>query len=429
MKYPTDGKHISTKQMEAKAREVFNGGFLDTFAKYKKNGWRVGNVFDTLTDYLLRFPDAESSPGKVVELAWSQWKSPNVQNSMCWYDDYGWWGIASAKAYLDEYTSIFSEHRSDFQNLAVECWNVMHCGKPDKPYSYKGGPNVWENRDEGSVPGYFTNPDTWAKPRFPKGVWQYEMFKDKRLKPQECSFINPTDPKTCEPNKLGAFQLTVMNGLYFVLALRLGALGKGAENAFEDERQFLQQWFFDPTQADDQLLWHLADGTSVLVRERVSTYAQLNNQFPPVQDYDPRAAWCGDQGLVLGGLLDYLQVHPSDPDAQSLPGKIVSGVFSELADGQKVVQPMTPAMQGKDDEDYDCGSGVFWRYLLGGFRQNAALRTEVLKLVAADPENNAIYKSAAAAFNGNSPGDELFKDFNILAALTAAIEILKEAGE
>jgi hypothetical protein len=428
MKYPIDGKLITTKEMEVKAREVFNGGLLDTFAKYKKNGWRVGNVFDTLTDYLLRFPDAEPSPGKVVELALSQWKSPNVQGSMCWYDDYGWWGIASAKAFLDEYASIFRSHRSEFQDLATECWDVMHSGKPPKD-RYRGGPNVWDNRDEGSVHGYFTTPDAWAQPRFPKGVWQYEMFKDKRPKPPECSFINPTDPKTCVPNKLGAFQLTVMNGLYFVLALRLRALGNGAEEAVKDEREFLQHWFFDPTQTDDRLLWHLADGNSVLVRERVSTYAELNNEFPRVQDYDPQAAWCGDQGLVLGGLLDYLQVDPSDPDAQSLPGKIMNGVFSELVDDQKVVQPMTPVMQGKDDEDYDCGSGVFWRYLLRGFRQNAALRTGVLKLVAADPENNAIYKSAAAAFNGNSPGDELFKDFNTLATLTAAIEILKEAGE
>lgn len=428
MKYPIDSKHITTKEMEAKAREIFNGGFLNTFATYKKNGWRVGNVFDTLTDFLFCFPDAESTPGMVAGLAWSQWNSPNVQNSMCWYDDFGWWGIASAKAFLDEYASIFTGHRSEFQDLAGKCWDVMHSGKPPGKYSYRGGPNVWENRDEGSVPGYFTQPDTWATPRFAKGVWQYEMFKDQRPKP-ECSFVNPTDPANCVPNKLGAFQLTVMNGLYFLLALRLRATGKGAENAFKDEREFLQNWFFVPTQPDNRLLWQLADG--VLVRERVSTYARPIDkaEFPLVQDYRSNAAWCGDQGLLLGGLLDYLQVDPSDRDAQSLPAEIMKGVFLELVDAQKVVQPMTPVMRGKDDEDYDCGSGVFWRYLLGGFRQNAALRAEVLKLVAADPQNNAIYKSAAAAFNGNSPGDELFKDFNILATLTAAIEILKEAGE
>jgi hypothetical protein len=428
MKNPIGSGRITTEEMEIKARDILKGGFLDTFATYSENGWRVGNVFDTLIDFLFHFPGADPSPGKVAELALAQWKSPNVQNSMCWYDDYGWWGIASAKAFLDEYASIFRGLRSEFQDLAVECWNVMHTGKPDKPYSYKGGPNVWENRDEGSERGYFSKPGSWAVPRFPKGVWQYDLFKDERSKPGECSYTNPSDPKTCSP-KLGAFQLTVMNGLYFVLALRLRAVGQGAEKAFEDERQFLQNWFDYPTMADHKLLWNFADG--VLVRERVSTYGRPleSVDFPMVQDYDPEAAWCGDQGLILGGMLDYLQVHPSDPDAQSLPGKIVTGVFSTLVDDEKVVLPMTQVMRGKDDKDYDCGSGVFWRYLLGGFRQNAALRTQVLKLVAADPENNAIYKSAVAAFNGKSPGDVLFKDFNALATLTAAIEILKEAGE
>src|SRR5437016_2784829 len=87
----------------------------------------------------------------------------------------------------------------------------------------------------------------------------------------------------------------------------------------------------------------------------------------------------------------------------------MNGVFSQMVNDQKVVQPMTDAMNGIDDEDYDCGSGVFWRYLLGGFRQNDALRKAVLSYVAAYPENNAIYKSAEDAYNGNSPGDELFK--------------------
>jgi hypothetical protein len=384
MKYPIE-KYI-TKLND----EVF-GRLLGTFATYKKNGWRVGNVFDTLTDYLFSFP--EKSPG-VAQLALSRWKSPDIQTSMCWYDDYGWWGIASAKAFLDEYASIFGSDRSEFQDLAKQCWEVMHSGKPQKVYTYRGAPNVWENRNPAS--GYFDEPDkpeTWAKPRFTGGVWQYEMFKDKRPT-GECSYTNPSDPYRCKI-KLGAFQLTVMNGLYFVLALRLRASGKGTEQAFEGEREFLQHWFVDPTMKDRRLLWELT-GDGVLVRERVSTYAgtdplRSDNVFPLVQGYNKEAAWCGDQGLILGGLLDYLQVHSSDQDAQSLPGQIMSGVFSRMVNGQKVVQPMTDVMRGIDDDDYNCGSGVFWRYLLGGFRQNAAFRSEVLNLVAADPENNAIY--------------------------------------
>ncbi len=428
MKYPID-KYV------AKARENFDTLF-EAFKTYSANGWRVGNVFDTMTDYLFRVPDAEKSPGYVANWALSRWRCSDVQNSMCWYDDYGWWGIASAKAFLDPYASIFGPVRSEFQDIATECWNVIQNGKPHKRFTYRGAPNVWANRED---PGYFTSPNTWAQPRFSdkvRGVWQYEMFKDKRpscpecgpcdRQEKECSFINPSDPNTASPS-LGPFQLTVMNGLYFVLALRLRGLVTGIEKAFEDEREWLQYWFSEPTDQDHKLLWN-GDSNSVLVRERVSTYGFLKNGWPMVQGYLPEAAWCGDQGLILGGFLDYLQVHSSDPVAQSLPTKIMNGVFSRMVNAQKVVLPMTQAMNGKDDPDYNCGSGVFWRYLLGGFCQKGALHDDALKYAKADPENNAIYKSAEDACQGNSPGDELFKPFNALATLLAAIEILEEAG-
>jgi len=431
MKYPID-------TYVAKAKENFDTLF-ETFKTYSKNGWRVGNVFDTMTDYLFRFPDAEKSPGYVANWALSRWRCSDVQNSMCWYDDYGWWGIASAKALLDEYASIFGPVRSEFQDIGRECWNVMQNGKPHKVYKYAGAPNVWVNREERSDPGYFTNPETWAQPRFideVRGVWQDEMFKDERAKcPErgpcdrevtECSFINPSDPNTASPH-LGPFQLTVMNGLYFVLALRLRALVTGTEKAFEDECKWLQLWFSKPTRADHKLLWKI-DNTSALVRERISTYAFCKNDWPKVQGYLPEAAWCGDQGLILGGFLDYLQVNSSDPVAQSLPKQIMNGVFSRMVNDQKVVLPMTEAMNGIDDDDYNCGSGVFWRYLLGGFCQKGALKNDVLSYVKMLGENNAIYKSAEDACQCNSPGDELFKPFNALATLIAAIEILPQAG-
>ena len=81
---------------------------------------------------------------------------------MCWYDDYGWWGIASAKALLDEYASIFGPVRSEFQDIGRECWNVMQNGKPHKVYKYAGAPNVWVNREEP-----LREPPTAA--RFPTG--------------------------------------------------------------------------------------------------------------------------------------------------------------------------------------------------------------------------------------------------------------------
>ena len=194
--------------------------------KQPANAWQIGNVFDTLTDFVVRFPDVESSPGEVVDAAFEQW---GKVKGMCWYDDYGWWGIASAKAFEDKYVKVFGSHQEDFQQIATDCWDVMHTGKPDSympPYKYKGGPMVWENRDEGDEPGYFSAPKTWAVPRFSGGVWQYDMFKVERTdpNPQDCSPSNPSDPNIF---KLGPFQNTVMNGLYLVLALRLALQKQG----------------------------------------------------------------------------------------------------------------------------------------------------------------------------------------------------------
>lgn len=62
-----------------------------------------------------------------------------------------------------------------------------------------------------------------------------------------------------------------------------------------------------------------------------------------------------------------------------------------------------------------------------GFRTNAALRQQVLSWVNADRANNSIYRSAEYACANGGPGNDLFADFNVLATLTAAIDILQAA--
>src|SRR5689334_18294 len=171
------------KNYEEQAAEIFP----KLMANFKKgtNGWQVGNVFDTLTDYILRYPQPDI--GEVVEAAHQQWG--NIQGSLCWYDDWGWWGIASVKAFNPEFQKFFEPYVEEFQQRADTCWNIMTFGKPpsDKnPYKYKGGPNVWDNRDEGTTPGYFTAPDGWAVPRILGGVWQYDMWHGVRKAP-ECT--------------------------------------------------------------------------------------------------------------------------------------------------------------------------------------------------------------------------------------------------
>lgn len=429
MQYPID-KYIS------QAKTTFST-LLQIFKK-PANAWQLGNVFDTLTDFVVRFPDAEPTQGAVVAAAWQQ-----LQNlkGMCWYDDYGWWGIASAKAFDKKYATVFGSLRQQFQQSATHSWDIMYTGKPDSynpPYKYKGGPMVWENRDEGTDPGYFSKPGTWAVPRFSGGVWQYDMFKEERTDPKDCApgSSNPSDPHKC---LLGPFQNTVMNGLYFVLALRLALQGKGnaTPRAAETEKAFLDAWF--SLEGDESLLWHNADECA-LVRERVQTYAyrEETKSYPLVQGHNAKGAWCGDQGLIMGGLLDYLTLRghgfilPSDPQAELRAISIACAVLCtpEMVDSLGVM-PYSPEFNNQGDpDDYSCGTGVFWRYLLRGFEQNSALRTQVLNWVANDPENNAIYKSAENTFTQRQPpnDNELFVNFNILAVLLAAIEILKEAN-
>ncbi len=140
MPYPIDN-------YKDKAAKTFPN-LVKTFSTWG-NSWQIGNVFDTLTDYLLRFPDAEKTiPTTVAETALGRWT--NAAGSMCWYDDYGWWGIASEKAFHTEYANIFADYAPTFQGIAKECWDIMNNGKPGKAYNYRGGPNVWDNRENGS---------------------------------------------------------------------------------------------------------------------------------------------------------------------------------------------------------------------------------------------------------------------------------------
>lgn len=436
MKYPIDKYKSQAAATFTRLVQTYSG------TEYS-NSWQTGNVFDTLTDYLFRYPAADPGPGAVLDATLDRWRA--TEGSRCWYDDYGWWGIASAKAFEKEYARIFGSTLSEFQGMAIRCWDVMHTGKPSKSYSYRGGPNVWDNRDEGSSPGYFSAPNTWAVPRYPGGVWQYDMWKDRRDPskcipnkddPTKCSFTlgedswsNPSDPTQYD---LGPFQLTVMNGLYLVLALRLKLMnqGTGTDESIASEMSFLKNWFYNAEIDDDhKLLWRQPDN-NYLVRERVGTYAHCEelNTYPQVQGFQVEGAWGGDQGLILGGLLDYLWVEPSDPIAQSLANSIALGVLKDMVDSDGVLPYSSGFNYHGDSDDYSCGSGVFWRYLLRGFAANAGLRTELLNLVTADPEGNAIYKSAEGTATRIPPGNKLFADFNILATLTAAIEILQETG-
>jgi hypothetical protein len=401
------------------------------------NGWQIGNVFDTLLEYVVRYPVPGVSTQEVVQAGLDQWKKVGGAH-LCWYDDYGWWGIAFAKAFDDKYAKVFNDaQRREAQTLARHCWDVMHTGKPNAPapynYSYRGGPNVWANRDETGNPGYFTKAG-WAQPRFTGGVWQYDLFATPRPHPPECT-PNKNDDDLCVSDPklpecpLGPYQLTVMNGLYFVLALRLALQkqGTGTAAAARTEYDFLKKWF--SLKGDESLLQNFSGDGSALVRERVATYDKLDGAYPKVEGYFAGDAWCGDQGLMLGGLLDYLSFDPSNPEVESQAISIAGGVLSHMVDKNGVMAYSDGFDVHGDPDDYSCGSGVYWRYLLRGFNQNSTLHKQLLDFVITEQEKNSVYVSAEQAFaRVDSNGNKLFAYFNVLSVLMAALEILGEAN-
>lgn len=222
-----------------------------------------------------------------------------------------------------------------------------------------------------------------------------------------------------------------MNGLYFELALRLLLKneGKGTPKAVYNELAFLVNWI--NLLGDHSLLQRFSDDIT-LVRERVATYAspQGNEDYPLVEGYHPGDAWCGDQGLILGGLLDFLLTGAKDPHIQALAIAIARGVLLRMVDANNVVMPYSRGFDVHNDpDDYSCGSGVFWRYLLRGFNQNAALRKEVLDMIRENPAGNPIVMSADNPYAHAPFNHDLFREFNALSVLLTAIEILKEANK
>jgi hypothetical protein len=92
--------------------------------------------------------------------------------------------------------------------------------------------------------------------------------------------------------------------------------------------------------------------------------------------------WGGDQGLILGGLVDFVALHPGDRMSRAVARQLMSGVKAHMSlnDGY-VIDPWFPrtgydcngSSQNKlecwDPGDYKCGSGVFMRYLLHAYQQ------------------------------------------------------------
>jgi hypothetical protein len=420
---------------------------LTTAVKQSSEFWKIGNCFDTLTDYRRQVGSADLP---MLGMIRDRYAATRNTRAACWYDDFCWWAIASVKAFDPEYREIFGNQAGFFQQLARDNWQVVDTGKDDRVHL--GAPQAFTNKD--NVTFFEPKPppkDYWVTPRFDNGrqsglhgVWQYDIFGDERdpqhnwSGPAECS--NDTNPSWPEHSWLGPYQLTLVNALYFFIAQRI----PGAAYQLNDSCGFLRAWLgYDPANEPGKdhngqdlslvILLEEEGKTIALPRERVSTYAMNPGKPAPHDGYpkveywiypqlngSPDRSWAGDIGLLLRGLVGYRKDHPDDAMCNGLIQPLILGYLSHLVtDG--VPQPYWPAgdhLFGKDDGDYKSGIGVFMRSVLQGFWSGDDL---VVPLVKGAPFQRFMKSAKDWANNQlNDPTLDLFDLFNVLATLTLA---------
>lgn len=372
------------------------------------NYWRLGTSFDTAIDYLqLDDRGLEAFCRTALE------RFEATQGA--WYDDFGWWGISMLRA---SQLKIPGELAAKFKAHSKACWSHMD----------QAATTVWNPQTQAQYPEF--------GPLVAGGVWNacWSGADGCRL---------GGDPQ----GQLAGIQNTVTNGLYWVLASRWYLASKNQDFRDKAERQarFLFQWFTQ-TPADDSL-WMKVAGPfpSGLVRERVSKFAPYKGTQLRQAYFDHRVVWSGDQGLVLGGLVDRLaMLAPGGLDYESTLAKareVVYGVYDRLVDKRtRLLQPWLPTpvtchnAPGDDWEDYSTGPSVFWRYLLYAWNNNAQLK-EMLSTQGFRDVLRANAEQAARNPDNPSPPCTVTADENAccypmlalsndLAALTAAAVML-----
>jgi len=439
---------IYNKTLTGPAYLLYDQNFKPVFKG--SNYWQIGCIFDSLIDYLRQ--DASFPTRKVTEQQVQKFMSDSYDfyqklvTDRCnysWYDDFAWWGIACSKAFDTSYDVVFGNLKGRYQQISLATWETVKNGKCD--HVHFGAPNVWEHCDQDLF--------SVCKPKFEGGVWQYDIFGDVRL--YEDSSANPSTPidltarvveyDSCTQGKqkinipdsgaqtLGPFQLTVVNGLYFVLANRLAAFGFEDQKTADAVFQFFKSWL---EVSNPQPLFQ-AVGGGKLIRERVSAYYDGT----AVNGWNADTSWGGDQGLVLGALADYKRYFkdPSriqwiDPWLTQIMGGVSGSMKGTTTDGVTFLMPWFPTdgnwFESTDANDYSSGIGVYMRYLNYAYGFDQVVQNYVNH--AFGSMHNLILSSAATVLAGELPKwksswskDYPFDYFNQLAIMVMAISLLK----
>jgi hypothetical protein len=428
--------HIGHEVRDSAQQTYIN---LKGYFNDSNNYWQLGNCFDTMTDYLMVAGPGAADPG-LAKMVQRRFDEPAVQAYAGWYDDYAWWAIAAAKAYDTRFARIFGEYAGAFTGIAQACWAVVDIGKGDGVHL--GAPAAFTNRDNQTM---FTNPPAipsyWVTPRFDlgrgsglHGVWQYDIFANKREAPNWYGPPEgePTNPSWPPHTWLGPYQLSVVNALYLLAAVRLEQAHRdnravpSAALQMADEYGFFKAWFgFDPARpidASQSLLEVFGEGY-LAVRERVGTYAQLNGRFPQVENWDPLTSWAGDQGMIINALSGYNRLHPGDAMPADVIPRLVYGYIKYMTNSAGDPQPYYPITGNKLDQDYPdykSGIGVFMRGLLQAYLTPGS---PVIPMVPAS--GFQVFLREAVRWATAFKQEDLFDSLNVLATLTAAMAMLR----
>ncbi|WP_442267035.1 hypothetical protein ACSIGC_04875 [Tenacibaculum sp. ZS6-P6] len=343
---------------------------------------------------------------------------PGTAQCANWYDDAGWWGIACSKAYDPFYEKLFTpETKVKAQNIAKACWIAMETGTYTQ---YGGAPNVYLTAINQNSP-YINK----TAPRYEGGVWQ----------------ANFGDPLTA---KLGPFQDSVVNGLWFTLSTRLYKISEDFElqkriSPYIDSFvSFFKQWITD---SEYSILFKTGE-QSGLIRERYPAYNNSVQNYGgstlvnPNSWYEANTCWAGDQGLYLGGFYEYSTIILSEESfANETMNVILSGIPNMTTTNpitpiqNNIIAPWFPytpnnGLKVTDSGDYASGSGICMRYLLYGYLKGSNPISEKLSNTS-DPLYSLIQTSAEACLNKTYPqfGNISFDKFNSLSILTLSLAL------
>jgi hypothetical protein len=360
--------------------------------------WKTANGFDTLIDYLDVVDPGRAAVDTVYSFLDKTWAHFLPELNGCWFDDFGWWTIATSRAVGKQY---FAKQQQAIRKISEECWRRFS----------ENAPKVWERAPE-KIAGH---PKADWRPVVEDGVWN-EYWKGTSAS-QGPTNGDPSDP-------FQGVQNTVTNLVYLISAQRMGD-----EGAATREWGFLRTWFESPIGQlnTTPLLWREADNKLILVRERVSHFKNKEGGLKPAPGFHADWFWAGDQGLLIGALVDRIKSEAQEADQNKdlqLIGGILSGVANRLADKNGLLSWVPGDGPSGYEGDYSTGTSVFWRYLL--YAWNAGPKLQELIAGKDKKKNTAICsvleKSASAALK--SKNGDFISIINDIATLVAARAIL-----